>query len=83
MVLKPHLITWSNLFKEQINSPFKEEVDEALQSAFCEFVFALPNGLDTLIGKDGTRLSGEHRHRISFSILLANITGKISASPTC
>lgn len=50
-----------------------EEVDdrvleEALQAAYAnDFVAAMPDGLDTVIGERGTRLSGGQRQRLSIA----------------
>jgi len=39
----------------------------ALEAAAAEFVFALPDGLDTIVGERGTRLSGGERQRIALA----------------
>ena len=39
----------------------------ALRDASAEFVFALPDGLDTMVGDRGTRLSGGERQRIALA----------------
>ena len=45
-----------------------EEVRAAAAAANCdEFVAKLPQGYDTLIGKNGARLSGDERQRISIA----------------
>jgi ATP-binding cassette subfamily C protein len=40
---------------------------EALQRAAADFVFALPKGLDTVIGDGGLTLSGGERQRLSLA----------------
>jgi ATP-binding cassette subfamily C protein len=41
--------------------------EAALRDASAEFVLALPDGLDTLVGEIGRELSGGERQRISFA----------------
>ena len=41
-----------------------EEITSALQSACAEFVLSLPDGLDTMIGEGGSRLSAGERQRL-------------------
>lgn len=43
------------------------EMAEALKQAAAEFVFALPQGMDTVIGDGGQRLSGGERQRIALA----------------
>lgn len=40
---------------------------DALRSAAADFVFALPHGLDTIVGDGGVRLSGGERQRIALA----------------
>ena len=42
-------------------------LDAALRDAAAHFVFALPEGLDTLVGDRGGRLSGGERQRIALA----------------
>lgn len=43
------------------------ECIKALKMAAAEFVFNLPNGLDTIVGDGGVRLSGGERQRIALA----------------
>ena len=46
----------------------KEEVYEAARKARCyDFIMALPEGFDTVIGEGGTSLSGGEKQRISIA----------------
>jgi subfamily B ATP-binding cassette protein MsbA len=46
----------------------REEVEEAARNAFAdEFIRALPNGYDTVVGERGTKLSGGQRQRLSIA----------------
>ena len=46
----------------------KEEVIEATKKAKCyDFIMALPNGFDTLVGEAGLTLSGGERQRVSIA----------------
>jgi ATP-binding cassette subfamily C protein len=49
--------------------PQASEVEciKALKMAAAEFVFNLPNGLDTIVGDGGVRLSGGERQRIALA----------------
>lgn len=45
-----------------------EEVESAARAACChEFIMALPNGYDTVVGEGGSTLSGGERQRISIA----------------
>lgn len=45
-----------------------EEIREAARAAYAlDFVLALPNGFDTIIGEGGARLSGGERQRLSIA----------------
>jgi len=62
----------SFLFNDTIRENFlifnpgasEEDMGEALRLSDAEFVWDLPDGLDTIIGDDGLRLSGGERQRI-------------------
>lgn len=43
------------------------EIEAALKKAACEFVFKLPDGIDTLAGPRGASLSGGERQRLSLA----------------
>jgi ATP-binding cassette subfamily C protein len=45
----------------------EQELRFALQQAAAEFVFQLPQGLDTIVGDGGMRLSGGERQRIALA----------------
>jgi len=46
----------------------EEEILEALKAAYAyDFVMAMPQGLDTLIGEQGVRLSGGERQRLAIA----------------
>ena len=46
----------------------KEEVIEAAKKARCyDFIMALPDGFDTMIGEGGATLSGGEKQRISIA----------------
>jgi ATP-binding cassette subfamily C protein len=51
------------------SAPDATEVDirEALERAACDFVAALPAGLDTIVGDRGVRLSGGERQRLALA----------------
>lgn len=45
----------------------KEEIDKALKMACCDFVYDLPNGINTIIGEGGSTLSGGELQRLSIA----------------
>ena len=45
----------------------KEDIDRALKLACCDFVYDLPNGVDTIIGEGGSTLSGGELQRLSIA----------------
>ncbi|HVH58995.1 MAG TPA: ABC transporter ATP-binding protein, partial [Candidatus Sulfotelmatobacter sp.] len=58
-----HDTVWSNICYGLTDVP-KEKVIAAAQAALAEdFILALPNGYNTVIGERGTRLSGGQRQR--------------------
>lgn len=44
-----------------------EEIDRALQLACCDFVYDLPQGINTVIGEGGSTLSGGELQRLSIA----------------
>ena len=60
--------TIENNIKFGVPSATREEVIEAAKKAMChDFIEALPNGYDTLIGEGGVTLSGGEKQRISIA----------------
>jgi ATP-binding cassette, subfamily B, bacterial MsbA len=58
---------WNNISYGLTNVP-KQKVIAAAQAALAEdFILALPNGYNTVIGERGTRLSGGQRQRIAIA----------------
>ncbi|GAB1431080.1 ABC transporter ATP-binding protein [Ignavibacteria bacterium] len=54
-------------------TPSREEITEAAKAAHAhEFIAAMPQGYDTIIGDRGTQLSGGQRQRISIARALIN-----------
>lgn len=47
----------------------EEKIKQALIKAKADFVFKLPNGIDTVVGERGSNLSGGERQRIAFARL--------------
>lgn len=47
----------------------EEKIKQALTKAKADFVFKLPNGIDTVVGERGSNLSGGERQRIAFARL--------------
>jgi ABC-type multidrug transport system fused ATPase/permease subunit len=59
---------YNNLVYGLDREPSMEEVEQALASGYCsQFVYDLPNGLETRVGDRGTRLSGGQRQRLSLA----------------
>lgn len=52
---------------EQLSADTEAAMNEALSRAAADFVHALPDGLDTIVGDGGMRLSGGERQRIALA----------------
>lgn len=50
-----------------LSAPDPDALREAVEAASAAFVFALPHGLDTLVGEGGRQLSGGERQRLSLA----------------
>jgi subfamily B ATP-binding cassette protein MsbA len=50
--------------------PSEEQIREALERAYADFVYDLPHGLDTKLGDRGVRFSGGERQRIGLARVL-------------
>ena len=59
---------YNNLVYGLDREPSQEEVERALESGYCsQFVYDLPNGVQTRVGDRGTRLSGGQRQRLTLA----------------
>ena len=72
--ISPSCSSWTYLFSDTIANNIRfgmpdasmEEVQAAAKKARCyDFIMALPDGFDTVIGEAGSSLSGGERQRIS------------------
>ena len=60
--------TIANNIKFGKQNTTQEEIENACKSACChDFIMALPNGYDTIIGEGGASLSGGEKQRISIA----------------
>ena len=51
-----------------IENPSDEEITEVTKLSYCdEFIKKLPQGIDTVIGENGVRLSGGEKQRLSIA----------------
>ncbi|MBC7266804.1 MAG: ABC transporter ATP-binding protein [Coriobacteriia bacterium] len=63
----------NNLTYALDKEPSDQQLAEALQAAHAEFVYDLPDGLDTVLQDRGARLSGGERQRLALArVLLAD-----------
>ncbi|HJW76871.1 MAG TPA: ABC transporter ATP-binding protein [Thermoleophilia bacterium] len=59
---------YNNLVYGLDRVPSREEVERALVSGYCsQFVYDLPDGLETRVGDRGVRLSGGQRQRLALA----------------
>ena len=59
---------YNNLIYGLDRVPTKEEIEQALESGYCsQFVYELPQGLETRVGDRGVRLSGGERQRLALA----------------
>lgn len=62
-----------NLVQGKSSHALESDIVEALRKAQCEFVFDLPEGLETEIGERGVKLSGGQKQRLAIAkIFLKN-----------
>jgi ATP-binding cassette, subfamily B, bacterial MsbA len=58
----------ANIAYGQNDSATREAIEDAARAANCiDFILALPQGFDTMIGENGARLSGGQRQRIAIA----------------
>jgi ABC-type multidrug transport system fused ATPase/permease subunit len=58
----------NNLIYGLDREPSREEIEKALEAGYCsQFVYDLPQGLETRVGDRGLRLSGGQRQRLSLA----------------
>ena len=58
----------ANIAYGDVNNTTEERIREAAKSAYAiDFIEALPNGFDTLVGEQGVRLSGGQKQRIAIA----------------
>jgi len=57
-----------NIAYGDLSAKSRDEVERAAEAAYAkEFIDALPNGLDTLVGENGVLLSGGQRQRLAIA----------------
>ena len=55
-----------------VNSPTEEQITQALKLVGADFVFRLPDGIDSVIGSNGTRISLGQKQLVSFARALVD-----------
>ena len=59
--------TIANNLKMAKENATTKEIEDALRLSCCDFVFDLPNGIDTIVGEGGSTLSGGEMQRLSIA----------------